>query len=200
MIITEQKTENIDFRKVEPGNYLGRLFSIVDLGTQTTEWEGVAKQQRKVMVTFELHGDDKNGPLEIDGKPLVINKRYTLSLGEKATLRADLEAWRGKKLTDEELKAFDLTKLLDKWAMVNVIHNEYKGKTYPNISGLSQVPSQIKEFPKGVNECLMFDLTKYPTNFDKVWPWAQDIIKKSAEWEHSQSKPVNTIVDDDIPF
>jgi hypothetical protein len=46
----------------------------------------------------------------------------------------------------------------------------------------------------------MFDLTKYPTNFDKVWPWAQDIIKKSAEWENSQSKPVNTIVDDDIPF
>ena len=201
MIISERKSPEMkEFRKVMPGNCLGRLFSIIDLGTQTTEWQGQKKQMHKVMVTFELHGEDSNGPLEIDGKPLVINKRYTLSLGEKATLRADLEAWRGKALTDEELKGFDLTKLLGKWVMVNIVHNEYQGKTYPNIAALGQIPSQIKTFPEPVNENLMFNMSKYPANFDKVWPWAQEIIKKSAEWEHSQGKHVTLEDDKDIPF
>ena len=67
MIISERKSPEMkEFRKVMPGNYLGRLFSIIDLGTQTTEWQGQKKQMHKVMVTFELHGEDSNGPLEID--------------------------------------------------------------------------------------------------------------------------------------
>jgi len=199
MIISEKNTGSKDFRIPDSGNYLGRLFSIIDLGTHTTEFEGVVRQQHKIMVTFELHGEDSNGPLLIDGKPLVVNKRYTLSLHEKGTLRADLEAWRGKKLTAEELKSFDLSKLLDKWAMVNVIHNEYKGKTYSNISGLSQIPSQLKEFPVGVNPCVMFDLNKYTQKeFLELWPWVQDLIKKSAEMQNS--KPVNVIEDDEVPF
>jgi hypothetical protein len=83
--------------------------------------------------------------------------------------------------------------------MVNVIHNEYKGKTYPNISGLSQIPSQLKEFPKGVNPCVMFDLNKYnQKEFSELWPWVQDLIKKSAEMQNS--KPVNVIEDDEVPF
>ena len=199
MIISEKNTGSKDFRIPDSGNYLGRLFSIIDLGTHTTEFEGVVRQQHKIMVTFELHGEDSNGPLLIDGKPLVVNKRYTLSLHEKSTLRGDLEAWRGKKLTAEELKSFDLSKLLDKWAMVNVIHNEYKGKTYPNISGLSQIPSQLKEFPTGINPCVMFDLNKYnQKEFSELWPWVQDLIKKSAEMQNS--KPVNVIEDDEVPF
>jgi len=199
MIISEKNTGSKDFRIPDSGNYLGRLFSIIDLGTHTTEFEGVVNQQHKIMVTFELHGEDSNGPLLIDGKPLVVNKRYTLSLHEKSTLRGDLEAWRGKKLAAEELKSFDLSKLLDKWAMVNVIHNEYKGKTYSNISGLSQIPSQLKEFPVGVNPCVMFDLNKYTQKeFSELWPWVQDLIKKSAEMQNS--KPVNVIEDDEVPF
>jgi len=199
MIISEKNTGSKDFRIPDSGNYLGRLFSIIDLGTHTTEFEGVVNQQHKIMVTFELHGEDSNGPLLIDGKPLVVNKRYTLSLHEKSTLRGDLEAWRGKKLTAEELKSFDLSKLLDKWAMVNVIHNEYKGKTYSNISGLSQIPSQLKEFPQGVNPCVMFDLNKYTQKeFSELWLWVQDLIKKSAEMQNS--KPVNVIEDDEVPF
>jgi len=199
MIISEKNTGSKDFRIPDSGNYLGRLFSIIDLGTHTTEFEGVVNQQHKIMVTFELHGEDSNGPLLIDGKPLVVNKRYTLSLHEKSTLRGDLEAWRGKKLAAEELKSFDLAKLLDKWAMVNVIHNEYKGKTYSNISGLSQIPSQLKEFPQGVNPCVMFDLNKYTQKeFSELWPWVQDLIKKSAEMQNS--KPVNVIEDDEVPF
>jgi len=44
---------------------------------------------------------------------LMISKRYTMSLGEQSTLRKDLESWRGKKFTPEELQGFDLNACID---------------------------------------------------------------------------------------
>jgi len=199
MIIKETKAPEMkEFRNPEPGLYLARLFAIVDLGTQTIVWEGQQKQLKKVIFNWELFGDDKNGPLEIDGKPLTVNKRYTLSLHEKSGLRADLEAWGGKKLDHEQLKGFDMSKLINKFAMVNVTHNEYQGKTYANISGLAQVPSMIKTFPQAANESFLYEISKHPANFDKVWPWQQKFVEQSAEFRNAPA--VHSIEDDDVPF
>ena len=45
----------------------------------------------------------------------------------------------------------------------------------------------------------MFDLNKYnQKEFSELWPWVQDLIKKSAEMQNS--KPVNVIEDDEVPF
>ena len=146
------------FRSPPAGSFLSRLYRIVDLGTQTTEWMGKKKMQRKIICMFELHGEDNDGqPLTTDeGKPLIISKRYTMSLGEQSTLRKDLESWSGRKLTADELLGFDVSKLLGKFAMCNVTHNDRDGKTYANLSGLSQVPAAIKKLPEpvGVNELL----------------------------------------------
>jgi hypothetical protein len=47
----------------------------------------------------------------------------------------------------------------------------------------------------------MFDLNKYnQKEFSELWPWVQDLIKKSAEMQNSSK---NSIQDDDlsdIPF
>jgi len=62
-------------------------------------------------------------------------------------------------------------------------------------------PSMIVKagFPKTHNEIVLFDLKKYTKDsFEKLWPWVQDIIKKSAEWSNSVDQ--NPIVDDDVPF
>ena len=40
--------------------------------------------------------------------PMTINKSYTVSLHDKASLRKDLAAWRGKDFSDEEAKGFDV--------------------------------------------------------------------------------------------
>ena len=61
---------------------------------------------------------------------------YTLSLSEKANLRRDLENWRGKAFTPEELKGFDISKLLGKPCQIGVTHDTKDGKTYANISGV----------------------------------------------------------------
>jgi hypothetical protein len=200
MILSKPKeSTTMEFRNPDAGSYLGRCISVIDLGTQTTTWEGQTKQQHKVILNFELFGEDSQGVLEIDSKPLAVYKRYTLSNHEKSTLMVDLKSWKGKEV---ELP-LDLNKLLGQFAMVNVIHNEYQGKTYANIGGLSQVPTVLAKagFPKGFNEPFLFDLSKHPVNFDKVWAWQQEMIKKSAEWVNTEAKrEATTLVDDDVPF
>jgi len=213
MIIAKQSSNSTsDFKLPPAGSFLARLYRIIDIGTQTTEWMGKKKMQRKIIAMFELHGEDNDGqPLQTaEGKPLIVSKRYTLSLDEKATLRKDLEAWRGKAFTQEELDGFNLEVLLGKCCMVSVTHSTYDGKEYANIAGISQVPAALKKLgePVGVNELMIFTLDPFDQDkFNKLSEGMQGVIKKSAEYRNTfepNSAPVSSapseLMDDDIPF
>jgi len=78
-----------------------------------------------------------------DNRPYLVHKRYTCSLHEKSGLCKDLEAWRGKPFTPEELLGFDLENLLGKPCMLSVIHVERNGSTYANVSGVMKSPRGI---------------------------------------------------------
>jgi hypothetical protein len=96
MIISDTTKE---FKIAPAGLHMARLYSIIDLGHQATVWNGDTKIMHKVVFTWELHGEDDAGqPLKTDdGKPLIVSKRYTVSLGDQSTLRKDLEAWSNEK-------------------------------------------------------------------------------------------------------
>jgi len=209
MIVAKRNNAGSDFKLPPPGSFLARLYRIIDIGTQTTEWMGKKKMQRKIICMFELHGEDNEGnPLTMeDGKPLVVSKRYTLSLDEKATLLKDLVAWRGKEFTQEELDGFSLEVLLGKFCMVSITHSTYNDKEYANISSISQVPSALKKLgePKGINEAMMFSMDPFDKDkFEKLSEGLQNLIKKSAEYRNtfdtpSESAPQESELDD-IPF
>jgi len=212
MIIAKQTSSGSDFKLPPAGSFVARLYRIIDIGTQTTEWMGKRKMQRKIIAMFELHGEDNDGNAlqTAEGKPLIVSKRYTLSLDEKATLRKDLEAWRGKTFTQEELDGFNLEVLLGKCCMVNVTHSTYDGKEYANIANISQVPAALKKLgePKGVNELMIFTLDPFDQDkFNKLSEGMQGVIKKSAEYRNTiepnapavASAP-SELIDDDIPF
>ena len=178
-----------DFKKVPPGAYIGRCYSLIDLGTQLTSGQYGEKMQHKIRIGWELFGDDEEGnPLtvEVDGKqmPMTISKSYTVSLHEKAGLRKDLAAWRGRDFTDEEAKAFDVSKLLGAYCMVNATTSETNGKTYTNVAGLTPLPGALKNAkPAPVHEALIFDLDKPDMKvFNAFHEKLQDAIKKSHEW------------------
>lgn len=198
-MILDKPTESVqmEFRNPDAGSYLGRCISIIDLGHQTTSYDGEEKVVHKIAVNFELFGEDSQGELKIDGKPLTVYKRYTLSNHEKSTLINDLKGWFGK----VELP-LNLESLLGKFALVNIVHNEYQGKTYANIKTLAQVPSMLTKagLPQGVNETFIYNMKKHPNNFDKVWPWQQEMVKRSREMQNAQVQEENKIVDDDVPF
>ncbi len=202
-----------NFKRVPSGVFIGRCYSLIDLGTQTTAANAqyAESSKPKLQVGWELFGDDEDGnplTIEIDGKemPLTISKRYTRSLNEKASLRKDLSAWRGRDFTDEEAKAFDVSKLIGAYCMVNVTTSETNGKTYSNVAGLTPLPGALKNSkPAGVHAPVMFDVDDpdmkvFATFHDNL----QKTIKASPEWAKVAGKVPETagdgFGDDDISF
>ncbi len=202
-----------NFKRVPAGAYIGRCYSLIDLGTQLSNGQYGEKMQHKLRIGWELFGEDEEGnplTIEIDGKdmPLTISKSYTVSLHEKAGLRKDLAAWRGKDFTDDEAKAFDVSKLLGAYCMVNVTTSESNGKTYSNVSGLTPIPGALKNAkPAPVHEVVKFDLDDpdmdvFATFHEKL----QEAIKRSPEWVQIQRKGASTyapeaeVEEDSIPF
>ena len=202
MIVTESAPVK-EFKIAPTGSHLARLYRIIDLGTQKSEYMGKVNMLRKVKFFWELHGDD----LKTDeGKPLIQTRNYTLSLGEKASLRKDLESWRGKSFTDDELRGFDLTNLLDKWCMITIQHRESNGKTYADAVAVTPVPAVVAKagLPSGVNPTLLFDMQKFDQAvFDSLSDGLKNQIQQSAEFQNKNRKVHNAIEDDEdlsVPF
>ena len=202
-----------DFIIVPPGSHLARCYRIIDLGTQKSEYMGKEKYLPKVMIQFEVHSEDESGkPLATsDGKPLSIAKSFTCVLAEKSTLRKDLQMWRGREFTAEELRGFELKNVLGAWAMLTVTKSESNGKTYTNIAAINPVHKSLKEagLPKGVNELKIFDLSDPDMAlFDTFSENLKNKIMSSPEWQESwgQATGPDAVMsdikklDDDIPF
>lgn len=204
-----------NFKRVPAGAYIGRCYSLIDLGTQLSSGQFGEKLQHKIRIGWELFGEDENGePLtvDVDGKtmPMTISKSYTVSLHEKSGLRKDLAAWRGRDFTDEEAKGFDVSKLIGAYCMVNVTTSETNGKTYSNVAGLTPLPGALKNSkPAPVHEHVVFDLDKPDMAvFNSFHEKLQNAIKASPEWaRHGKQAPQPAAagsgfenMDEEIPF
>src|ERR1044071_3409715 len=154
MSLTASDKGGTDFAITPENTYIGRCYKILDMGTQTSNGMFGTKEQHKVMITWELFGEDDNGnPIVMeDGRPFSVTQWYTVSLHEKSKLRADLEAWRGKKFTEDELAGFDLGKVLGQYCMIQVVHDE-TGK-YANVNSIMAYKG--KEKPTPVNKNVVF--------------------------------------------
>jgi hypothetical protein len=199
------------FKPVPEGTHLARCYRIVDLGTQESTYLGQVKSQRKVMLQFEVHGDDEHGNALVTraGEPMSISKNYTLSIGEKARLRQDLESWRGRAFTPEERKGFELKNLLGVWGMISVIKTVGEnGKEYANINAITPVPAVVKKngLPSFFNEAKIFQIDSPDMElFETFSDYLRAKIENSPEWRSRQNrKPVNSessdYLDEDIPF
>lgn len=214
MSLTVRAGTESSFVPVPPGMHLARCYRIIDLGTQKSEYLGQVKHLPKLMVQFEVHGEDDQGkPLVTSkGEPMTISKNYTASLSEKATLRTDLKNWRGRDFTPEELKGFELKNILGAWAMITVATSPGKdGKEYTNIGAVMPVPANIKKagLPEGFNKTAMFmiddpDMDMFETFSDNL----KRKIESSPEWQEKSSAPPRKVggapgfedIEDSIPF
>ncbi len=202
------------FTPVPPGMHLARCYRVVDLGTQKTEWQGATKYLAKIMIQFEVHGEDDTGKpiITSKGEPMSISKNYTLSLAEKATLRKDLAGWRGRDFTPEELKGFELKNILGHWAMLSVAKSlGNNGKEYTNIMSVNPVPVAIKKagLPVGFNDPAIFSIADADMDlFETFSKNLKEKIQASPEWQaREQYTKTETSggqsmedIDEDIPF
>jgi hypothetical protein len=205
------------FKQVPPGMHLARCYRIIDMGTQATTWKGATKQQPKVMLQFEVHSEDASGhALTTDkGEPLSISKNFTSSLNENAILRQELENWRSRAFTLEELDGFELKNVLGAWALLSVVKETGNdGNEYTNISSINPVSSQMKKagLPDPHNELKYFDLDSPDMElFETFSNKMKEKIQNTPEWKKrfDNSKTFTPVIapkkgfedmDDDIPF
>ena len=202
MSLTVNATEGTGIQPIAEGTYLAICNMLVDLGLQFNET--YKNSSRKVLIGWEIPDET----YEYDGEThrKTLSKRYTASLSERATLRQDLAAWRGRDFTQEELAAFDLRNIVGVSCLINVIHKESNGKTYANISSIMALPKGMKK--AALNEPpIIFDLdTDDLSVIDNLPAWIGEIIKKSETYLERTVKPVEVseIPEDDseeqLPF
>lgn len=205
---------NVSIEKLENGVYTAVSNMIIDLGLQTSE--KFDKTQRKIMIIWTILGEE----VEINGEklPRTMSKEYSFSLGEKSNLRKDLQAWRGKTFTEEELGGFNILNVLNKACQLQIILEDKNGKKYNNIASIMALPKGTTIQP--LDSTSHFDIESVETwiNWKDIPNWIQDKIKKANNYESSglaqfvkeyeemvkkDSEETNTqpiAPDDDLPF
>lgn len=205
-----------DFEIAPEGVFLARCYKMVDVGTQTETGQFGTKENRKVYIYWELLQTADGDPVFMeDGKtPFSIFNSYKLSMHQKANLRKHLDSWRGKKFTEEEAADFDITKLLDKFCLLQITHTTSKDgqKTYANVDGIMTTKKKVD----GVNEICSFNIEDPDMDvFNDLPDWLQNKIEEAPEWSATEeeeapaaAEPAKTekklatdeIDVDDVPF
>ena len=189
-----------DFEQCPAGSFAARCYQIIDLGHQTFEWKGEAKVAPKVRITWELN------EMMSDGRPFSISREYTASIGDKANLRKDLEAWRGRPFSAEELRNFSLENVLGAPCLLGIVHKPSKdnSKVYANVGSIMALPKGMPS-PELVNPAVKFDIGTFDQKvFDGLSSYVQKKILMSKELEEGgipQAKEVEPEIDDEaVPF
>lgn len=190
---------NNDFEIAPAGVHPARCYKIIDLGHQQTTWQGKPKIAHKIIIAWELLGDERMA----DGQPFMIQSRYTLSLGDNAHLKKALESWRGKPFTIEENLNFDVSKVLGAYCLLNVVHATEGDNTYANVSSLMPLPKSMGR-PEGVNALFKFDIDKPDmAMFESFSEKLQATIAASTEWQERKgakpAKSATAIIDGEGP-
>ncbi len=119
---------------------------------------------------------------EFSGTPFLVQRRFTLSLDERAELRKYLESWRGKKFDAQELEGFGLGKLIGANAYAQVIQMQKTRGTFAEVIALMPLPAG------------MVKLTVSPEYVRMKDPKKDDAAAPAA------GVPTTPIPKEDIPF
>ena len=125
------------FTPCPAGSHIATCIDVVDLGIVKSTYSGKTKSQHKVNVIWQI-AEQRD-----DGKYFQPRKRYTLSLHEKASLRKDLESWRGRPFNEAELEGFDLEALIGVPCMLSVVQQAQNGTIYANVTAIMRLPKGV---------------------------------------------------------
>jgi hypothetical protein len=168
---------------IPQGNYVARCYQMIEIGTVDEEFEGVAKKSRKVRLGWELPTEQRVFKEENGEQPSVISGEYTISMHEKSKLRAFLQSWRGVAFSEDEAKAFDITKLIGVPCMLNIIHKTNPNGTFTNIASVSPMPKGLV-CPPQINPSFILSYDNFDyTKFMDLPDWLKAKIEKTPEFK-----------------
>jgi hypothetical protein len=186
MSLTAKENSGAAIEPIPAGVYVAVCYGLIDLGTHHSPTFG--NDTHKALIQWEV--PEVRSDFERDGKqvnlPRAISRRYTVSLSEKSNLRKDLESWRGRKFTAQELAGFDLKTVLGTACQLQIVHETNKeGKTFATIAAIMALPKGTPR-PKPENPLAFFSFEeagKKPELPAGVPEWIQKIIMESREWQ-----------------
>lgn len=167
-----------NFIPAPAGTWAAVCVDVVDLG-MIQGFQG--KVQHKINIVWQI---EETKP---DGKPFQVQKRYTPSLHEKASLRKDLESWRGRAFNDEELDGWELENVIGVGCLLCIVQQAKNDTVYANIQSLMKLPKSMSA----------------PTPRDYVRVKDRPIEshgEASGEPPMDDSGAYSQITDDDVPF
>lgn len=216
-VVLKETGGDFEYTPIPEGQHMGRLVSITELGTHLKTFSWKEKEVNEIRLCFELYPQDADDEFVyqsevetkdkdwnvtgIEKKPFLLFKTYTNSLSGQARLRQDLESWRGKSFTDEELKGFHVKKCLWIGALISIEQNEGKdkngkpnGKTYSNMKSISRLPKiMVQALPEmltkpyiyaiGISQSDFEDDQKEGGIFDILGERTVEKIKESKEYK-----------------
>ena len=202
------ETSTGDFAPAPAGTHVAICTQVIDLGTVTESFQGgPPKPKRKVRIAWELSGESMS-----DGRPFLVGKTYTFSSDPKATLRHNLESWRGKPFepTDFGPEGFDVRRLLGVPCLLNVVHAEREGKKWAAIAAIMPLAKGMAK-PTMVGEALFFSMDEAAfdeATYAKLGEYWRTRIAETPEYKHwhvTGGKPASDLSppppgDDDISF
>lgn len=178
------KNDQKDYEQIPAGMHQAVCAFVEDIGTHEGSYAGKPIRRHQIVICWELAEKMTRG--ENAGKPFMISKFYTLSLFEKASLRKDLESWRGRGFTDEELGGFDVENLIGANCFLNIIE-----ETKQDGSKRSKIAS-INPVAKGMEKLNVIN-TKPPA-------WIAEQRAKSIEMITAEGEGTQPEGEDDLPF
>jgi hypothetical protein len=204
MGLTAKDNKGVDFEPIPEDLHPAICFAIWDVGTQLEEIMGHSKKVHRVVIAWEL--PNVRAKFEKEGRsidvPRTVSRKYRLSLHKKAQLRKDLESWRGKQFTEDQLKGFDLRNVLSAPCQLQIIHNKEGDKTYANISAITKWTFGAP--PPVENKVKFFSFEETQAIPEGTPEWIVKLIQRAAEFQAEYGIPDDGYVppgpDDDVPF
>jgi hypothetical protein len=211
--VSAPENTGADFPVCPTGTHIAICDRVINIGQHKNEYEGNITHKNQHYIRFQIPAErvsweDEQGRHE---GPITVAKWYTSSLHEKATLRKDLESWRGRAFTTEELVDWDLFSVLGIPCQISV------GRTTGGKAKILSVMGLPKGMPKPAldGEAIGYDSFLSPGTWDKLPAGIQrmcaeghatpeDAAAENATASNGGSHPVTlddgTPFNDDIPF
>lgn len=154
-------------------NLHAACFAIASLGDAPQKQFGTDQEVMvpTVFLGFTFGKDD-------EGREMTLWKRYRFSYNERASLRKDLEMWRDRDFTDEEIKKFPLTNVLGKKC---TICTDTTAGGNPKITKIK--PERDGNEVEVENPFVYDHDDPKQEHFDELPKFVQDLVQKPAEEE-----------------
>lgn len=152
------KESDGNFEPAPPGLHEAVCVDVVDLGMV----DGKFGPKRKLKLIWQLKTKNKTG------ERFQARASYTQSLFKEANLRKHLESWRGRSFTPEEVKGFDVEKLIGANCQLSLKHEvSQQGRTYAKVTAV---------LPANKGQALK------PEQYERE-PWPEESVSSVSEPE-----------------